>query len=117
MPSAFNRSLADPPRVLLGKILSGSLVITGALGVEFGSVSATLLDSGVGSDAVFDFESRSCWTPTVSFGLALFATGSPITNPSVKDPALEDESLGLSSSVTSCSGMNFSKDSSVEAVG
>ena len=51
MPSAFNSSLADPPRVLVGEILSGSLITIGVLSGAGGSGLVVLLDpSGESTD-------------------------------------------------------------------
>ena len=44
MPSAFNSSLADPPRVLVGEILSGSLITIGFLSGAGGFGLMVLLD-------------------------------------------------------------------------
>ena len=71
MPSAFNSSRADPPRVLVGEILSGSMLIVGALDGVWGSGATGLLGSGEGSEGVSAFETGSSAVSTPFSGIAV----------------------------------------------
>ena len=72
MPSGFNSSRADPPRVLVGEILSGSMLIVGALDGDWGPGATGLLGSGEASEAVPAFEMAPSAVPTPFSGRAVF---------------------------------------------